>query len=142
MSELQAEDLRVETFNNGSFAPALAMKITHLPTGHVVERRHDEWNRESQLEMKSRLLEELRLEVFPEEEQVETRYGWVVRNNDGQSWSLLSYRWKVKRDAVNEAPHWRHHWQQCKTVKVVTRYKMADDQKRDVVEETWRVISE
>lgn len=66
----------------------------------------------------------------------------MVRNTDAQSWELMCYRWKVKRDAVNEAPHWRHHYQQCKTVEVVTRYRITEDGKRDVVEETWRVISE
>lgn len=139
-SEFRAEDLRVETFNDGSFTPAVSMKITHLPTGCTVEQQHDKWNRESQLEMKSRLLEELRLKVYPAEEQTETRYSWVVRNTDYQSWSLMSYRWKVELEAVETSPHWQHHYQQCKTVEVMTRYRMTEDGKRDVVQETWRVI--
>lgn len=51
------------------------------------------------------------------------RYSWVVRNSDDEPWMLLTYRWTSRKDALETAEHWTHHYEQVKTVEVVEEWR-------------------
>lgn len=56
------------------------------------------------------------------------RYSWVVRDGDEQPWTLLTYRWTSRKDALDTAEHWEHHYRQVKTVEVDgENWKVIDD---------------
>jgi hypothetical protein len=46
-----------------------------------------------------------------------------VRNSDDEPWMLLTYRWTSRKDALETAEHWTHHYEQVKTVEVVEEWR-------------------